>query len=422
VPHIRYTRLPYQAAFDESTSFYDCLFAGYGAGKTYALVMKMLRLCAINRGLPGGILTPTMQMFKRDVVPTIETIAAESGLKVRFMGNPARIIFKDFNATVYVFHGEDEGRSIRGPNLAWGVINEATLITEKTFKAFLARVRIKAAVLRQIAMSGTPEGFNWAYDMFVAEPREDASVFYGDMRLNRYVADEYAKMLESSYDDIMVGQYVEGKFINTTSGAALYKFNRAKHVVERIERKPKLEVWVNLDFNVAPFAATLWQRLPPDSKEHHKLEAFDEIAIQGGDTWEMGKLIKEKAGTDVSNIVLFPDPAGNARKTSAHENITDIQILEGMGFNDIRYNVGLTVKECLLAANSFVGKNLIRIDRKRCKETVKDFEQVTLKPGTNNLDKKNLARTHWLDGFKNMIEHEWPVEAGAGDWREMQIR
>lgn len=427
---IKYNRLPYQAAFDDSTKFYDCLFAGYGAGKTFALVMKMLKLAALNQGLAGGFLSPDMQMFKRDVIPTLEDISKTSGIRYEFKGNPARIELYDFGTTVYVFHGEDDGQSIRGPNLAWGVINEVTLLSEKAFKAFIARVRIKAASLRQIAMSGTPEGFTWAYDMFVADPRPDSDVFYGDMRLNRHIAEGYADLLVSSYDDIMQQLYVEGKFVNATKGAALYKFNRARHVVNRVNYHPELPVWVALDFNVMPMAATLFNRYPDKLSDrpawvrgplsHVKIGAFDEVNIHDGDTWKLRDAIRDKT-PGCNNVILFPDPAGLARKTSAPDNITDVEILEEK-FNDIRYNTQISVRSTLLAANSFLHKNLVILDKHKCKETIKDYEQVILKKGTNILDKKNLMRTHWVDGFKNMIDYEFPVIATGGTWRQMRVR
>lgn len=420
MPTIRYSRLPYQAQFDESTKLYDFLFAGYGAGKTYALVMKMLRLSAINLGLPGGMLVPDMQMFKRDVLPTIEQINQDSGLSMRFRPNPARIVIPEFGVTVYVFHSEDDGASIRGPNLAWGVINEITLCTEKAFLAFLARIRIKAAKLRQVAGSGTPEGFDWAYNRFVAEPKADTDVFFGDMRLNTFLPEDYSEMLLDAYDDVMSQLYVEGKFVNGQHGAALYKFNRQRHVADGINQIPGLDVWVSLDFNVAPFAATLYNRLPPDHESGMRLWGFDEIAIRGGDTWEMCRLIKEKANG--ARVVIFPDPAGNQRRTSAKDNITDIKIIEQSGFEDIRYKTKTTVRGALMAANKFLQRGWVVLDRKKCKETIKDFEQVRLKEGSNELDKSDPTRTHWVDGFKNMIDYEFPIENMRSQWKTVRIR
>jgi len=433
---INYERLPYQIDFDESTKFYDCLFAGYGAGKTYALVMKLLRLGAINRGLPGGILVPTIKMFKRDVLPTFREILSPSGIWFKYHSSDACIRIPALSIELYIFHSEDDGDSIRGPNLAYGGVNEVTLCSENAFKAFLARVRLAHAKLAQIAMSGTPEGFNWAYDMFVAEARSDADVFFGDMRLNTHIASTYANLLLSSYDSIMAQLYVEGKFVNKTAGSALYKFARQRHVADNVRFLPSQPVWVSVDFNVAPMAATLYNRMPDDPRDlarlrakyrdqkigHHKLRGFDEISIDGADTWALCRAIKEKVG-GAQEIVIFPDPAGKARKTSALDNISDIEIMESEGFSDIRYNTKISVRECLNASNSFLQKNLVVLDRKACKETIKDFEQCILKPGTNELEKKkNPRRTHWLDGFKNMIQYEWPIEVGERAWESMRIR
>ncbi len=156
--------LPYQYDFMQSGAFYNMLFGGYGSGKTYALVHKLLKLAAKNRGLPGGILVPTTKMFKRDVLPAFEEICEGAGMKMQFMKGDGYISIPALKAQMWLFHSEDDGESIRGPNLAYGGVNEITLCSEKAFKAFLARVRLKQAGLRQIAGSGTPEGFNWTYE------------------------------------------------------------------------------------------------------------------------------------------------------------------------------------------------------------------------------------------------------------------
>lgn len=433
---ISYERLPYQIKFDESTKFYDCLFAGYGAGKTYALVMKLLRLAAINRGHAGGILVPTIKMFKRDVLPTFREVLGPAGIQFKYHSSDACVRIPALAAEMYVFHSEDDGDSIRGPNLAYGGVNEVTLCSENAFKAFIARVRIADATLQQVAMSGTPEGFNWAYDMFVGTSREDADVFFGDMRLNKHIASSYAELLLSSYDSIMAQLYVEGKFVNKTAGSALYKFSRQRHVADDIKFIPGLPVWVSVDFNVAPMAATLYNRMPDDPKDlarlrsrvcntpigAHRLRGFDEICIDGADTWQLCRTIREKA-RGAQEIVVFPDPAGKARKTSALDNISDIEIMESEGFSDIRYNTRISVRDCLNASNAFLQRGNLILDRKACVETIKDFEQCILKPGTNELEKKkNPRRTHWLDGFKNMIHYEWPIEVGERTWESMRIR
>lgn len=395
------------------------LFGGYGSGKTYALVMKLLKLAALNRGYPGGILSPTNMMFKRDVEPTFGAILDKAEISYKYLSSKGLIRIPKLACVMYVFHSEDDGLSIRGPNLAYGGVNEITLCSEKAFKAFLARIRVKDAKLRQVAGVGTPEGFNWTYNMFVADPRKDADIYFGDMRLNPFVADEYAQMLVDSYDDIMVQQYVGGKFVNTTNGAALYKFSRQVHT-GKVERDRSRPVWVSLDFNVRPMSATLWNAYPDD--KGIKLRAFDEVCIMGSDSYELGDVLREKIG-NIETAVLFPDGIGGSQdRTSAKNNISDIEILESKGFKDIRYKTSLSVRDCLNAANAFVGKGHILLDKDNCRETIKDFEQCTLKPGTHSIDKKDLMRSHWLDGFKNMIDYEFPIQGTVAGWRTMQVR
>lgn len=416
---IEYERLPYQNDFHESLKPNAYLSAGYGAGKTYALCMKTFKLCSQNKGIPGGFLAPDLKMFKRDVVPTFKQICRKHRIPFRFNKQESTLLFPTTKSVIYVFHSEDDGDSIRGPNLGFGLINEISMCSQGAFEAFLARVRLKDANVRQIAMSGTPEGFDWTYDYFVANRREDTDIFFGDMRLNRFVAEDYAKRLEEAYDDQLRQQYIEGKFINRSGNQACYKFNRLIHSSDSVERNNDLPIWVSIDFNVAPMAATLWNKYP-DRTDGPILRAFDEIEIENADTYQLAQTIREKVG-DHQNVVLFPDPAGNARSTKS--NKTDIQILRESGFEDIRFRSRIkSVKDCLSALNSFVGKNKLIVNSKKCRQTILDLEQCVLKKGTSEIDKTNPKRTHWLDGTKNMVEFEFPIIIGAGGWREMAIR
>lgn len=416
---ILYNRLPYQDEFHKSVKPKVILSAGYGGGKTYSLCMKGLKLMDLNGSLPGGLLAPNLKMFKRDVLPTFKEIAGKYRFRVEFNKQDSILYFPNTKTEVYVFHSEDDGESIRGPNLAWGLINEVSLCSHSAFLAFIARIRIKRARLRQCAMSGTPEGYNWTYDYFVATPREDTDLIFGDMRLNRFIASDYAKMLEDSYDDLLVEEKVGGKYVNTNGKAAIHKFNRAIHTGQNIERIEGLPVWVSLDFNVAPMAATFFNRLPDTDSSGHFLRGFDEVMIKDSDTHEMARVIYERLGSS-SEIVVFPDPAGNHRDTRS--KTTDLKILRDAGLTDLRYRSKISLKDCWSATNVFFQKKRIILDSKKCKQAIMDLEQCIFKPGTNELDKSNPLRTHWLDGIKNMIQYEFPIVAREGGWREVQFR
>lgn len=417
---IYYSPISYQARFHHSRAYKVLLSAGYGAGKTYSLCMKLFHLMSENQGLAGGIVAPTLKMFKRDVLPTIKEICAENGISYTYNKTDNFFEFHHTGSTVYIFHGEDDGESIRGPNLAFMLINEVTLITKPTYDAAIARVRIKKAPLRQIAMSGTPEGFNWVYDHFILNPREDTEVIYGDMRQNIHIADTYAQELIGSYDKLMVEQFVEGKFVNLTGNRAVYAFDRRKDCDDTLKKEKYRPIWVNMDFNINPMAATLWHPMPRITGGPWLL-GFDEICLTGrSNTYEMARALRGKLDPE-DEVVIFPDPAGASGSTKSDIGVSDIQILQDAGFKDIRYKSKISVKDCLNAANNLFDKRRVKINSKTCPQTVADFEQCVLKNGTWEIDKSNSKRTHWLDGFKDMADYEFPI-VRSGVAREYQIR
>ena len=196
---IEYNPLPYQDKFHRSKKSKVYLSAGYGAGKTYSLMMHLFILMMRNPGLPGGILCPSIKMFKRDILPTIEEICLDNRIPYRLHKTDLTFFFPLTQSRIYIFHAEDHGRSIKGPNLAFGLINEVTLCSKGSFNVFLSRIRMKKAKFKQLAMSGTPESFNWVYEYFIEEPRDDTDVIFGNVRQNTYISDDYVQTLIDSY-------------------------------------------------------------------------------------------------------------------------------------------------------------------------------------------------------------------------------
>lgn len=404
--YIHYSPLPYQELFHSSDKFFDYLSAGYGAGKTYSLCMHAFKLMSDNPGLAGGLLAPTLKMFKRDVLPTFISICLENDIDYQYHKTDHYFTFPHTGTTLYVFHAEDDGQSIKGPNLAFMLINEVTLISKAAFDVALSRVRLKKAGRLQVAMSGTPEGFGWTYEYFIENPRADADVVFGDMRLNTHIAETYVKTLTETYDKNLVAQYVEGKFVNLVGNRAVYAFDRKNGILDpAVEKLPDHTIWVSMDFNVDPMSAVLWNRLGPNHKE--LLTAFDEIHLPNSNTPQFVKVLKEKVNPLEHDVVIFPDPAGNHRDTRGV--LSDIDILRQAGFKDIRFKSRIaSIRDCLNASNKLIEDKKIRINPK-CKNFIADLEQCTMKPSTNEIDKSNSKRSHWLDGFKDMIDYEFPV-------------
>ena len=436
---ILYVPLEGQDQFEASTKPKAYLSSGYGGGKTYSLCMKGFQLMDINRNMPGGLLCPTTKMYKRDVAPTIREICDDNEIEHTENKSDLYWYFPDTGSVIYVFHAEDEGKSIKGPNLGWGLINEVTLVDKLSFLAFLGRIRLKRSKLLQLGMSGTPEGFNWTYEYFIEDPRKDTDLIFMDSRNNVHNHESYIEILEDSYDPLMQEQYIGGKFVNLTGKRCLYAFNRHKHTDESITRVPGHLVYISIDFNVVPMAATLWNRVPfqfsmatREKGFGHELRGFDQVKLESSDTYELSRVLKEKISQwqdiDLEDVYLYPDPAGGSRSTKTRGPVTDIQILKEQIYGDtelasshVKYRRKISVRDCLNASNNLISKNRVIVNRKACSEFVADAEQCVFKNGMWEIDKSNLKRTHWLDGFKNMVEYEWPIRAGRGFREERRM-
>lgn len=423
MPHIVYDPLSPQETFHESQKPFVYMSGGLGSGKTYSLIMKMFQLMDINKGLPGGLLCPDYKMAKRDVVPLIKEVCLENDIRYKLNKSDFTWYFPDTDSTVYTFSAKDDGDSIRGPNLAWFAINEVTMCSRNSFLMAVGRVRLKKAGLNQTIMSGTPEGFDWAYEEFIEKERDDVEVVFADTRKNPHLSESYVRMLAETYDDLMFEQFVGGKFVNLRGKRAAYSFDRFKHV-KPTERVPGADVWVSLDFNVSPMAATLWNYTPFSFLEQSGnrgkrqrgaiLKAFDEIKIESSNTYELCSILKEKVGTQ--NITIYPDPAGKARSTKSR-GMSDFDILRQAGYTQLKYRSQVRVRDCLNALNTMLQRDNIQIDP-MCKNLISDLEQCKLREGTWELDKTNMKRTHWLDGLKNMVDYEFPIQRPDKGFRQ----
>lgn len=402
---IKYNPLEYQSKFHNSKSFKVGLVGGYGSGKSYSLIMHMLKLANLNRGCSIGLLCPTLKMARRDVIPTFQEIARANRIHHTLNKSEYSIYLPQTKTTIWIFHAEDDGQSIRGPNLAAMLINEFTLISEPTYLAALARVRDPKAKFMQVAMSGTFEEFGGVYDLVTED--QGCELIYASTRQNKYLPESYVKMLESSYDEEMQKQYIDGLPVRRLGKVAAKLFRRDKHVTDASSFNPEEDVWISIDFNVEPMSAVLWNHNP---NALVKLKAFDEVALFGSDTPELARVLGQKLaelGVSKEKVRLYPDPAGNARSTKGL-NRTDIQILRDAGFPNILFHRSIkSVKDCMNAVNALFDQDSI-IVHPRCKNLIADLEQIKWKDSGFEFDKSNPKRSHWLDGMKDMINFTYP--------------
>lgn len=358
-------------------------------------------------------MAPSLVDFKKDCLPLMEQLLDDHGFKFKHHKVENWFQFPWSPGKMYIVSGQDK---IRGPNWAYGGINELTLIPLVRYKEFIGRVRIKGARALQVCSVGTPEGMaSEYYDYMIEEPKQKFKIIYGNSRDNAHnLADGYIDDLMDAYDSVMQQAYIEGLWVNMTGNRFYYAYDGKKNEDKSIKEIEHSDVHVGLDFNVAPMAATCW------NLHKGKLWGFDEITLpDNARTENMAKALFERGYTP-DRTTIYPDPSGKSRSTKGDP---DIKILKDCGYYDIKVRSkapGFRTRQ--LNTSNLMEKGIINLNPDKMPKMRKDFIAVEQDPVTLEKIKKNKELTHHSDGFDYMCDILFPFSGKKPRSRFERIR
>ncbi len=375
------------------------LSGGYGCGKTFVLAIKGLELHYLNRPFNGGLVVPSLPEFKKDMLPEMEEIFFKNRIKYEYNRQDHYFRFPFSRGKMHVATAE---RRIRGPNWAYALINEVTLIKKVRYQETLSRVRVKAAPFRQVASVGTPEGIGSDYhEIFVETPMKGSRIIYGSTLDNLdNLGENYIGLLEAAYDAHMLLAYRDGQFVTLRGNRFYYNYDPTKHnkKIPPADQNESEMVHFSLDFNVDPMVGTAWVI------RGRKLQAFDEIVLNDADTNKMVTAMIARGYTQDRTIV-YPDPSGNARSTKGQP---DNVVLKNAGYEVRVRNTQPRFRERQLNMNNLFDKGLIEIDPDKCPSLKKDFLAVEQDKVTLEKIKTNAKLTHSSDGADYFADIIYP--------------
>jgi len=355
---------------------------------------------------------PTYRDFKRDMQPLIEEYFDKYKINAFYHRQDQYYLLPYSKGKLYVVTAE---RPLRGPNWAYGLVNEITLIDIQRFREFIGRVRLQNATLPQVACVGTPEGIaSPYYDFFIGNPVKGSRVIYGSTKENQENLNEsYIDSLRASYDSVSLKAYLEGQWINMNGKAFYYSFDADKNKLTN--HTPQTHIrHISIDFNVDPMCATVWDY------DFNRIYAIDEVILEGGkgfDTKQLANALKARGyGPDVA--ILYPDPAGNSRST---KGAPDIHQLKAEGFTDIRHRAAAPrFRERQLNVNNLLEKRVVMVDPVKCPWLWKDLMAVTQDPVTLEKIKDNPKLTHSSDGMDYMLDILFPFSGRRSNVTEVR--
>jgi hypothetical protein len=399
---IEYHPLPSQQRFHDSRARFKGFSGPIGSGKSQALCQEALKLAYLNPGRTGLLGAPTFPMLRDATQAALLEILERNRIPHEWNRAESYLRLSETRSRI-LFRAVEEFERLRGSNLAWFGLDELTYAPRQAWLRLEGRLRDpRAARLCGFAV-WTPKGFDWVHERFVGSPVEGYESIQARPFENQFLLErvpDYYQRLKHSYDGRFYEQEVLGRYLELTAGRVYFAFSRAGNVadVEIALGSPLL--WA-LDFNVDPMSSVVAQM---DGEE---VRVLDEIVLNRASTYdacaEFGNRFAEHAG----GLVIYADASGSRRQTSG---TTDVEILKKFvserGYGDVRFRIpkaNPAVRDRVTLMNSKLesaaGERMLVV-HPRCKELIKDFEQVMYKENSQVIDKdRDPKRTHLSDAL-----------------------
>jgi hypothetical protein len=412
---IEYGQLESQKKFHDSAARFKGFSGPVGSGKSAALCQEAIRLTYLNPGRTGLIGAPTYPMLRDATQMALIEILKTN--EVPHVWNRAEnmLVMGDSRSRI-LFRAVEEFERLRGTNLAWFGVDELTYTSEDAWLRLEGRLRDPKA--KRLCGFGvwTPRGFDWVYERFIASPVKGYETVVAGAFENRFLLDripDYYERLKSSYDPRFYEQEVLGSYLSMNAGRVYYAFERDGNVgaVEVNEGLPLL--WA-LDFNVDPMCSVIAQ------VEGGRVKVIDEIVLGRASTQDACDEFARRFPAHRAGLIVYADASGGRMQTSGTNDLKILrQFLRTGEYGEVEFKIPPSnppVRERVTLVNgkleSAAGVRMLTVDVK-CRELIKDFEQVLYKEGSTQAIEKDrdTKRTHLSDAVGYLI---WQECGGMG--------
>lgn len=383
---------------------FPAMVAGFGAGKTQAAVVRAIARKLQYPGQNVAYYLPTYDLVRNIGFPRFDELLTDMRIPFKINKTDADVAVGNGGAWGRViFRTMDTPERIIGYEVADSLVDELdTLPTEKAravWNKIISRNRQKKpdGTLNTVAVATTPEGFRFVYERWKKAPAPGYRIIKASTRSNaKNLPAGYIASLEGSYPSNLLAAYLDGEFVNLTSGSVYPEFDRKRHHVGETIR-PGEALHIGMDFNVQHMAAVLF--VLRDGKPHAVLEYTDVL-----DTPAMIALIQSRHSGH--SIFVYPDASGNSRRSNIASE-SDIALLKQARFRVCVNPSNPAVKDRVLAVNGLLKSCDLGINVDTCPSLVESLEkQAYDKHGEPD---KSAGLDHVVDAAGYFVAYKFPI-------------
>lgn len=399
-----------QSKFLALQTKYRAFVAGFGTGKTWIGCASQCKTVYEFPKVPQGYFAPTYPQIRDIYFPTIEEVCYNWGLtcKINEGNKEVHISLAGFYRATIICRSLEKPNTIIGFKIGRGLVDEIDTMTEnkaeQAWVKMIARLRYTVPnLLNGLDVTTTPEGFKFTYKRFAKNPSRSYSMIQASTYDNeQYLPSDYIDSLLESYNPQLIGAYLDGQFVNLTSGGVYPSFDRNLNAsFESVEGNEPL--FIGMDFNVMKMAAIV-HVIRGEGNPH----AVDEL-LDVYDTPTMIVLIKEKYPHN--EIFVYPDASGK-NSSSKNYSETDLSLLAQAGFNLVVKSKNPAIKDRVQSMNGMFcnSKNQRRykVNPLRCPRYVEALEQQVY--DQTGMPDKSSGVDHPNDAGGYFIVAEYPIE------------
>ena len=368
----------------------------------------MLNFFGENPKTVQGYFGPTYPAIRDIFYPTFAEAAELLGYTVVVReGNKEIHVYRNkaYYGTV-ICRSMDNPASIVGFKISRALVDEIDVLktrkAEEAWRKIIARMRLVIdGVVNSIGVTTTPEGFKWVYNTFAKEPTESYSMVQASTYENEaYLPPDYIETLRESYPSELISAYLEGQFVNLTSGTVYKSYDRVKHRSRETIKKGE-PLFCGMDFNIGKMAVTIY--VMRDKAFHAVAQIKD-----GYNTPVVAQMLKDRYPEN--KIIIYPDSSGKNRTRMGGAAESDIAILQSHEYKfECRFkSTNPAVKDRINATNGAFEHGKLFVNDEACPDVAACFEQQTY--DTNGEPDKQSGNDHQNDASTYPIAYEMPIK------------
>jgi hypothetical protein len=393
---------PTQKAFATSREAFPAFVGGFGSGKTAAAIARAMALKSHFPHCDLAYYLPSFPLVEDIAMRRFPELCDKKGWAYKTRGGSSPHI--EFpGAGRILLRSMSTPASIVGYEVAHSICDELDTMpieaARHAWNKIIARNRQKCYMPNTVAVATTPEGFGFVYERWVQKPQPGYVLFRAKTMDNAgNLPPGYIDNLRNSYPSQLLSAYLDGEFVNLSSGNVYAPFDRtANQTLETIKAGEPLHI--GMDFNVTKMAAAI--HVLRDGKPH----AVDELT-EVFDTPAMCALIQRKFPGH--QIFVYPDASGGSRK-SENASQSDLSLLRQAKFIVCNNPANPAVKDRVLSVNKLLESREYKVNPDKCPALVEALEkQAYDKYGEP--DKKS-GLDHIIDAAGYFIAYKFPVQS-----------